>query len=116
MWTAGRGALGRVVTAALLPEKAGPPENVQVKEVWGTNALVEWQPPKDNGNSEVTGYFVQKADKKTMVRGRRAPRESRGRGSRLSRGAGEGAGWAELMGSCCVEVTSQNKIRQEPFY
>uniref|UniRef100_A0A8C9UPH2 Myosin binding protein C2 n=1 Tax=Spermophilus dauricus TaxID=99837 RepID=A0A8C9UPH2_SPEDA len=32
-------------------QKAGPPENVQVKEVWGTNALVEWQPPKDNGNS-----------------------------------------------------------------
>lgn len=42
-----------------------------VKEVWGTNALVEWQPPKDDGNSEVTGYFVQKADKKTMVRGQR---------------------------------------------
>ncbi|XP_049643530.1 myosin-binding protein C, fast-type [Suncus etruscus] len=47
-------------------EKAGPAENVMVKEVWGTNALVEWQPPKDDGNSEVTGYFVQKADKKTM--------------------------------------------------
>lgn len=42
-----------------------------MKEVWGTNALVEWQPPKDNGNSEITGYFVQKADKKTMVRGHR---------------------------------------------
>lgn len=53
----------------LLPEKAGPAENVMVKEVWGTNALVEWQPPKDDGNSEITGYFVQKADKKTMVRG-----------------------------------------------
>ncbi|KFO26182.1 Myosin-binding protein C, fast-type [Fukomys damarensis] len=47
-------------------EKAGPPENVMVKEVWGTNALVEWQPPKDDGNSEITGYFIQKADKKTM--------------------------------------------------
>lgn len=54
-----------------LLEKAGPAENVMVKEVWGTNALVEWQPPKDDGNSEVTGYFVQKADKKTMVRGQR---------------------------------------------
>lgn len=42
---------------------------MMVKEVWGTNALVEWQPPKDDGNSEITGYFVQKADKKTMVRG-----------------------------------------------
>ncbi|XP_036293537.1 myosin-binding protein C, fast-type [Pipistrellus kuhlii] len=47
-------------------EKAGPPVNVAVKEVWGTNALVEWQPPKDDGNSEVTGYFIQKADRKTM--------------------------------------------------
>lgn len=47
-------------------EKAGPPMNVTVKEVWGTNALVEWQPPKDDGNSEVTGYVIQKADKKTM--------------------------------------------------
>ncbi|XP_036088599.1 myosin-binding protein C, fast-type [Rousettus aegyptiacus] len=47
-------------------EKAGPPINVTVKEVWGTNALVEWQPPKDDGNSEVTGYLIQKADKKTM--------------------------------------------------
>lgn len=41
--------------------------NVMVKEVWGTNAMVEWQPPKDDGNSEVTGYVIQKADKKTMV-------------------------------------------------
>ncbi|XP_063471747.1 myosin-binding protein C, fast-type isoform X10 [Symphalangus syndactylus] len=49
-------------------EKAGPPINVMVKEVWGTNALVEWQAPKDDGNSEITGYFVQKADKKTMTR------------------------------------------------
>nr|XP_019597107.1 PREDICTED: myosin-binding protein C, fast-type isoform X1 [Rhinolophus sinicus] len=50
----------------LVVEKAGPPMNVMVKEVWGTNAMVEWQPPKDDGNSEVTGYVIQKADKKTM--------------------------------------------------
>ena len=61
-----------------------------VKEVWGTNALVEWQPPKDDGNTEITGYFVQKADKKTMVRDQRG----QGRGGpggrkppRLSEGA-----------------------------
>ncbi|KAM9633457.1 myosin-binding protein C, fast-type [Trichechus inunguis] len=47
-------------------EKAGPAENVMVKDVWGTNALVEWKPPRDDGNSEVTGYLIQKADKKTM--------------------------------------------------
>ncbi|XP_041427538.1 myosin-binding protein C, fast-type isoform X1 [Xenopus laevis] len=47
-------------------EKPGPPQAVTVKEVWGFNALLEWQPPKDNGNSEITGYTIQKADKKTM--------------------------------------------------
>ncbi|XP_069804690.1 myosin-binding protein C, fast-type-like isoform X1 [Dendropsophus ebraccatus] len=47
-------------------DKPGPPQTVMVKEVWGFNALLEWKPPKDNGNSEITGYTVQKADKKTM--------------------------------------------------
>ncbi|XP_060547656.1 myosin-binding protein C, fast-type-like isoform X2 [Pantherophis guttatus] len=47
-------------------EKPGPAHNVLVKEVWGFNALVEWEPPKDDGNSEITGYSIQKADKKTM--------------------------------------------------
>uniref|UniRef100_A0A6I8PZC3 Myosin-binding protein H n=1 Tax=Xenopus tropicalis TaxID=8364 RepID=A0A6I8PZC3_XENTR len=47
-------------------EKPGPAQVVTVKEVWGFNTLLEWQPPKDNGNSEITGYTIQKADKKTM--------------------------------------------------
>ncbi|XP_069493060.1 myosin-binding protein C, fast-type isoform X2 [Ambystoma mexicanum] len=47
-------------------EKPGPAQLVTVKDVWGFNALIEWQPPKDNGNSEITGYTIQKADKKTM--------------------------------------------------
>ncbi|XP_069597254.1 myosin-binding protein C, fast-type isoform X2 [Ranitomeya imitator] len=47
-------------------EKPGAPLAVTVKEVWGFNAFVEWLPPKDNGNSEITGYTIQKADKKTM--------------------------------------------------
>ena len=62
-----------------------------MKEVWGTNALVEWQPPRDNGNSEITGYFVQKADKKTMVRAQRGP----GCGGQ----AGEAA-WRDRQGGC----------------
>lgn len=78
-------AFGLAGSYHLLPEKAGPPVNVTVKEVWGTNALVEWQPPKDDGNSEVTGYFIQKADKKTMVRGG-------GPGGRGELGAGGGVG------------------------
>ncbi|XP_072574477.1 myosin-binding protein C, cardiac-type [Paramormyrops kingsleyae] len=44
----------------------GPPENVKITDVWGFNVALEWKPPKDNGNCEITGYTVQKADKKTM--------------------------------------------------
>ncbi|XP_067833358.1 LOW QUALITY PROTEIN: myosin-binding protein C, cardiac-type-like, partial [Heptranchias perlo] len=47
-------------------DKPGPPLNVKVEEVWGLNAALAWQPPKDNGNCEITGYTIQKADKKTM--------------------------------------------------
>uniref|UniRef100_A0A3Q0R970 Myosin-binding protein C, fast-type n=1 Tax=Amphilophus citrinellus TaxID=61819 RepID=A0A3Q0R970_AMPCI len=44
----------------------GPPEALKIVDTWGFNVALEWQPPKDNGNCEITGYTVQKADKKTM--------------------------------------------------
>lgn len=47
-------------------DKPGPPVNVKVVEVWGLNVALVWQPPSDSGNSEITGYTIQKADKKTM--------------------------------------------------
>ncbi|KAM4624497.1 myosin-binding protein C, fast-type-like [Polymixia lowei] len=47
-------------------EKPGPPLKVKVTDVWGFNAALEWEPPKDNGNCDITGYTIQKADKKTM--------------------------------------------------
>ncbi|KAG9349945.1 hypothetical protein JZ751_026298 [Albula glossodonta] len=47
-------------------EKPGPPTGVKVTDVWGFNAALEWQVPKDDGNCEITGYTIQKADKKTM--------------------------------------------------
>ncbi|XP_077170416.1 myosin-binding protein C, fast-type isoform X2 [Paroedura picta] len=56
----------KAVIKIRIVEKPGPAHNVMVKEVWGFNALVEWEPPKDDGNSEITGYSIQKADKKTM--------------------------------------------------
>lgn len=37
--------------------------------MWGFNAALEWEPPTDDGNSEITGYTIQKADLKTKVRG-----------------------------------------------
>lgn len=45
----------------------GPPQAVKIDEVWGVNVALDWTPPKDNGNAPITGYTIQKADKKTMV-------------------------------------------------
>lgn len=47
-------------------ERPGAPQVVQVMEVWGSNAQLQWEPPKDDGNAEITGYTVQKADTRTM--------------------------------------------------
>ncbi|XP_041812151.1 myosin binding protein Ca isoform X2 [Chelmon rostratus] len=46
-------------------EKPGPPIAVHVTEVWGFNVALEWKPPKDDGNSEIIGYTIEKADMKT---------------------------------------------------
>ncbi|XP_029382866.1 myosin-binding protein C, fast-type-like [Echeneis naucrates] len=46
-------------------DKPGSPVNVRVTDVWGFNAALEWEPPKDDGNCEITGYTIQKADMKT---------------------------------------------------
>ncbi|GCC37657.1 hypothetical protein chiPu_0016162 [Chiloscyllium punctatum] len=47
-------------------EKPGPPMIVKIVDVWDTNVALEWTPPKDDGNANITGYTIQKADKKTM--------------------------------------------------
>ncbi|XP_028812832.1 myosin-binding protein C, cardiac-type isoform X2 [Denticeps clupeoides] len=44
----------------------GPPLNLKIVDIWGFNVALEWKPPKDNGNCEITGYTIQKADKKSM--------------------------------------------------
>lgn len=49
-------------------DKPGPPQNIKLVDVWGFNAALEWAPPQDDGNAQILGYTVQKADKKTMVR------------------------------------------------
>ncbi|KAM6957254.1 myosin binding protein Ca [Aplochiton taeniatus] len=46
-------------------DKPGPPTAVQVTDVWGFNAALEWKPPQDTGNTDITGYTIQKADMKT---------------------------------------------------
>lgn len=52
----------------LFTDKPGPPIVVKVTDVWGFNAALEWKPPKDDGNCEITGYTIQKADMKTKAR------------------------------------------------
>lgn len=49
-------------------DKPGPPQSIKLVDVWGFNAALEWTPPQDDGNAQILGYTVQKADKKTMVR------------------------------------------------
>lgn len=44
-----------------------PPQSVTIEDVWGGNVALVWTPPKDSGNAPITGYTIQKADKKTMV-------------------------------------------------
>lgn len=48
-------------------ELPGAPASVKLVDTWSFNAALEWTPPKDDGNSDITGYTVQKADQKTMV-------------------------------------------------
>ncbi|XP_029291393.1 myosin binding protein Ha isoform X2 [Cottoperca gobio] len=51
--------------ALQIVERPGNPASVKLVDAWGFNAALEWTPPKDNGNTEITGYTIQKADRKT---------------------------------------------------
>ena len=48
-------------------ELPGPPASVKIVDTWGFNVALEWTPPKDTGNTDITGYTIQKSDKKTGV-------------------------------------------------
>lgn len=49
------------------PELPGPPASIKIVDTWGFNVALEWTEPRDNGNTTITGYTIQKADKKTGV-------------------------------------------------
>ncbi|XP_029681837.1 myosin binding protein Hb isoform X1 [Takifugu rubripes] len=55
----------KAVLILQIVELPGPPASVKIVDTWGFNVALEWTPPSDNGNTEITGYTVQKADKKT---------------------------------------------------
>ncbi|KAK7155841.1 hypothetical protein R3I93_010492 [Phoxinus phoxinus] len=46
-------------------ELPGPPATIKIVDTWGFNVALEWTEPKDTGNTAITGYTIQKADKKT---------------------------------------------------
>ncbi|XP_034445292.1 myosin binding protein Ha isoform X1 [Hippoglossus hippoglossus] len=46
-------------------ELPGSPVSAKLVDSWGFNAALEWTAPKDNGNTDITGYTIQKADRKT---------------------------------------------------
>uniref|UniRef100_A0A8C4UXQ6 Myosin binding protein C3 n=1 Tax=Falco tinnunculus TaxID=100819 RepID=A0A8C4UXQ6_FALTI len=56
----------KVAITIQIIDKPGPPQNIKLVDVWGFNAALEWTPPQDDGNAQILGYTVQKADKKTM--------------------------------------------------
>ncbi|XP_062922565.1 myosin-binding protein H-like [Mobula hypostoma] len=58
-------ATDEVIIDIQVMEKPGPPQNLKLASVWGCNVTLQWQPPKDNGNTEISGYTIQKSDKKT---------------------------------------------------
>ncbi|XP_063164505.1 myosin-binding protein C, slow-type isoform X4 [Candoia aspera] len=47
-------------------DRPGPPQVVKIADVWGENVALEWTPPRDDGNANIIGYTIQKADKKSM--------------------------------------------------
>ncbi|XP_037668031.1 myosin-binding protein H [Choloepus didactylus] len=55
----------KVAIDVLVIEKPGAPSSIRLLDVWGSNVALEWTPPQDTGNTELLGYTVQKADKKT---------------------------------------------------
>ncbi|KAM5202268.1 myosin-binding protein H-like isoform 1-T3 [Hipposideros larvatus] len=48
-------------------ERPGPPQSIKLVDVWGSNATLEWTPPRDTGNAALLGYLLQKADAKSGV-------------------------------------------------
>uniref|UniRef100_A0A8C8VEZ9 Myosin-binding protein C, cardiac-type n=1 Tax=Pelusios castaneus TaxID=367368 RepID=A0A8C8VEZ9_9SAUR len=56
----------KVAITMQIMDKPGPPQNVKIVEVWGFNVALEWKPPQDDGNAQISGYTIQKADRRTM--------------------------------------------------
>jgi titin len=41
-------------------DKPGPPETPTVSDIYKTNAVINWQPPANDGGSPVIGYHLER--------------------------------------------------------
>lgn len=48
-------------------DKAGAPENLSLGEVWASNVLLRWEPPKDDGGYEITHYTIEMCEAKSLA-------------------------------------------------
>ena len=46
----------------MISDKPTPPLNLRVKEVYKDYIVVNWDTPKSDGGSDITGYTVEKCD------------------------------------------------------
>ena len=46
------------------------PRKVQIVETIGNSVQLKWEAPKDNGNIEITGYQIEKRDKRSGEQGK----------------------------------------------
>jgi len=45
------------------------PRNVKIVEIIGTSVQLAWDAPKDDGNTEIIGYAIEKRDKRSGADG-----------------------------------------------
>ena len=52
-----------ITQSCLFPvsEPPSPPENVQVNDLTKTACTLTWEPPKSDGGSPITGYYIEKS-------------------------------------------------------
>ena len=46
-------------------EAPSRPRNVKIVEIIGSSVQLKWDEPKDDGNNEIIGYYVEKRDKRS---------------------------------------------------
>lgn len=43
-------------------DKPGPPASVKIKHMYADRAMLSWEPPLEDGGSEITNYIVDKRE------------------------------------------------------